>query len=251
MAILAGGAPRKAVQLFDEILTMASERDPEATLPPHMLANRASALELLGRYAAAMEGYQAALRAAIETQTTPSQLRALLGLASAARASRDEAAASKYLSEADALFDPKMPSDHPLRFFEARIRGWLELDRGHADAAWAQFERASHEDKASPGPIDTLLGKAEVNLERGDTAAAMNDSRSALAAAKSLQGDFPYSDRTGLAYLTLARAMFARGENATARGALESAILHLSNTVDPGHPGLLEARRLLESVTRT
>jgi hypothetical protein len=45
--------------------------------------------------------------------------------------------------------------------------------------------------------------------------------------------------------VALGRALLQLGRDADARQAFENAAAHLSNTVDDGHPALVEARDLL------
>jgi hypothetical protein len=58
----------------------------------------------------------------------------------------------------------------------------------------------------------------------------------------------PYSAQTGLASLWLGRALLRAGDRAEGRNALETAITHLSNTIDAEHPYLLQARAELGDV---
>jgi len=58
------------------------------------------------------------------------------------------------------------------------------------------------------------------------------------------QGGIQYSNRTGVAWLTLGQVLQKRGATAEARDAIHNAVTHLSNTVDPTYPKLVEARRL-------
>ena len=99
--------------------------------------------------------------------------------------------------------------------------------------------------------LQAVLGEAEVELLSGDTAAAVARSQDALNMATTLQGGVPYSCHAGLSRLMLGRALQARGDIPQARKAFETAITHLSNTVDADHPELLRARRLLASIAGT
>ena len=66
--------------------------------------------------------------------------------------------------------------------------------------------------------------------------------RSGLTIATALQSDVPHSSQTGLASLWLGRALLRAGDRAGGREALETAVTHLSNTIDADHPYLLQAR---------
>jgi hypothetical protein len=54
----------------------------------------------------------------------------------------------------------------------------------------------------------------------------------------------PYSSRVGQAWLLVGRALAEQGNAAAARKAFQSAVEHLSKTVDPDHPLLKSARDL-------
>ena len=51
--------------------------------------------------------------------------------------------------------------------------------------------------------------------------------------------------RRGLSWLALGRAQLHLGKEEDARRSLQSAVEHLSNSVDASHPALVEARTLL------
>jgi len=83
---------------------------------------------------------------------------------------------------------------------------------------------------------------------QGDTAAAIGYSHLAIQAATDAQGGLPYSNRTGLGWLMLGRALQQHGDLDQGRDALNRAIMHLSNTVDVAHPQLLQARKLRDEL---
>jgi hypothetical protein len=65
-----------------------------------------------------------------------------------------------------------------------------------------------------------------------------------LALTQQAQGGIRYSNRTGLAWLALGRALANQGNSVESRKALQAAVEHLSNTVDDDHPMLQLARQL-------
>jgi hypothetical protein len=90
--------------------------------------------------------------------------------------------------------------------------------------------------------MQAYLGKSMVALAANDPAGAVEAARRALPIAAALQGDVPHSSQTGLVSLWLGRALLRAGDRAGGRDALETAITHLSNTIDADHPYLLQAR---------
>jgi hypothetical protein len=123
-------------------------------------------------------------------------------------------------------------------------RGKLDIEDGRFDAALLDFGRALR-GSSGTNAFTARLGKAEAEVLAGNATGAVSDAQVALDLAASLQGDLPYSNRTGLAWLMLGRAWRETGESVRAQAAFASATQHLSNTVDPDHPALREARRLL------
>ena len=94
--------------------------------------------------------------------------------------------------------------------------------------------------------ISPLLSRAELNLAAGLSTAAQADARQALSYAQAVQGDQPYSDRTGRAWLALGRVLSKQADAPRARQAFQAAVTNLSETVDADHPKLLASRQLLE-----
>ena len=84
----------------------------------------------------------------------------------------------------------------------------------------------------------------ELNLAEGRNAAAEADARQLLALSQQAQGGIRYSNRTGLAWLAVGRALANEGRSVESRKAFQAAVEHLSNTVDPDHPMLQLARQL-------
>jgi hypothetical protein len=100
----------------------------------------------------------------------------------------------------------------------------------------------------SPTIFFAQLGQSEIELRLAHNAAAIREAQSSLRIANVMQGGLPYSNQTGLAFLALGRAWQQQGDRDQARNALQSAVTHLSNTVDANHPELLRARQLLDSL---
>jgi tetratricopeptide (TPR) repeat protein len=140
------------------------------------------------------------------------------------------------------------PADNPIMQKQAFLQGSVELASGNLSAARRQFQQATARNPGTPMYVDAQLGLAEVELAAGDAATALQLTRRALQTAGSLQGGLPYSLRTGLAWLSLGRISQQLGDPAQARKAYDSAISHLSNTVDVDHPALLQARQLLSAM---
>jgi len=130
----------------------------------------------------------------------------------------------------------------------SEIEGRLELASGRFTPARALFDRVLATKVISPVRFSAELGKAEIEVATGHSTSAIREAQRALQTAGAMQGSLPYSNHTGLAALMLGRAWQSQGDPAQARMALQTAVTHLSNTVDADHPDLVRARRLLSSL---
>ncbi len=244
----AAGVPLRAVAIFDDALAIVRELEPTNSPPASMISNRARSLEIAGRYPEARAAFQQGLQLALEQGNLRFRGACLLGLVSVAVDVSDAPAATAYLTEFDKL--PAVFTDEASVLFPTLMFGHGRLDilEGRLDAALTDFERAlSH--STGPNVVTARLGKADTELLLGRIDSSTADAREALKTAVLLQGGVPYSHRTGLAWLTLGRALQRAGDSVQAHAAFESAIRHLSNTVVADHPALVEARRLLANST--
>lgn len=246
--VLSGaGVSKRALELYDETLDIFTRRYPRRPLPHYLVGNRAVSLEYVGRFREARAAYELQLQIGNAQQNLTARAHALMGLASTAREMGDRIAARGYLEEFVALLRPSIPPDAPPWMSAAIIQGRLNLDAGQFAAAHAEFVRAIGTKTGSATPLGALLGKAEAELRMGDAATAAADARRALDIAISAQGNLPYSRATGLASLTLGRALQALGDDTGAHQAFETALAHLTNTVDADHPAMKQARESLQA----
>jgi tetratricopeptide (TPR) repeat protein len=241
------GVPKRALELYERALSSVKDNDPNARLPPIMVANRARVLETIGRYAEARDAYNVALRLTRDAKLVNFEVSCLLGLAAIAEQSGDRPTARRYLSEARGLTAPSWPASHPAVLRRLALEGRLDLADGKLAQARMKFDQVLDRKGKTSSTIIAGLGRAEVDVLSGDAAAAVTHAQDALTLATSLQGGVPYSNYTGLSWLMVGRALQARGDAEQARKAYETAITHLSNTVDADHPELLRARQLLAS----
>jgi hypothetical protein len=85
--------------------------------------------------------------------------------------------------------------------------------------------------------------RADANLGKGDTDAALADARRALEISRQLQGDKPWSSLTGLSLLSIARIEETREDHEGARRAAREALPHLNETLGPEHPDTRHAEQ--------
>jgi serine/threonine protein kinase len=241
------GAPRRALELYDQVLALATERVPGAAPPATVVHNRGRALEEIGRFAQARSAYELSSELAEQMKNVNLHVFSLLGLASVAAQTGDRAQARRYLAQAEEVAGPSEPTESPPHLKRMAIQGALDLAEGNLRAARAAFDPVIATKRMSPSVFSAALGQAQVELLEGHTAAAVSRARAVLDMATRLQGGIPHSHYTGRAWLMLGRALRASGEVIAAREGFEAAAAHLSNTVDGDHPELLQARELLAS----
>ena len=124
------------------------------------------------------------------------------------------------------------------------LRGQIATSRGRYAEARTALDSAVAGAKSASMQMSAALGRVDLNLEESRLAEAAADAQKALSLAQSAQGGIPYSNRTGLAWLTLGRVLAKQGETGRAREAFRTAVVHLSNTVDSNYPLLIQARAL-------
>jgi hypothetical protein len=240
----AAGVPRRALELFDEMLSIRAARDPGGRPPGYLVGNRAGMLEALGRYPEALAAHQLSVDLARIEHSRMGELHCLLGLASTATKMHDRPAAEKYLAEFTRLAGAGLPSDGLMWDGRVMILAQLDLADGRLNSARQQFDEVLARPSGVAATIGARLGLGEVELASGDATRAADDALIALKAAQSLQGGLPHSNLTGASWLLRGRALAQLGQSAEAHEAFVAAAAHLSATVDSGHPALAQARSL-------
>lgn len=240
---LTAGMPRSAFEIQDEAFRLMPKSG-QTLANQARVFNRARSLDDLGRYAEAMAAYEGGVAGAIEAHNRSLHISLLLAMANASRQMGNTAAAQGYLAQLADRLGPSEPADSFFSIRAALSRGLLDLALNKVDEAEAEFARASIKERTKPTTIEIRLGQAEAALLKGNATAATEHAREALSIATPLQGGVPWSNLTGRSWLMLGRALQSAGDNAQAHKAFESAVKHLSNTVDPDHPALLRARAL-------
>ena len=244
IVVHSAGAPAQALAIYDGTLRLFTAHHQGEPAPPYIVGNRARVLESLGRYQEAHDAYLLELRVAHQRQMLVNEAYALSGLANTAWQLHDRIAAAQYLDRLSTLVTTSQLGHLPAQQWQTIARARLDMDDGEFDAARQQFTQALGNPRTAPG-IAARLGRSEAALCAGDAAAAAKDARLALDTARTMQGNLPFSNLTGLSLLALGRAEKRLGHRAVAQGALHSAEQQLANTVDPNHPALVEVRSLL------
>jgi len=237
------GNSRRALELYEKTLHILAEEAPGEPPPAYLLGNRARALSNLGRYPEAVAGYSSCLRLAHGAV----QVYCLCGLAFVRRELGDLDGARSAIQEAAAAAGD-VPSGSPAVLALSILRGEIAASSGHFADAREALGAAIQGHETTASAITALTERAKVNYLDDNLEQAESDAKQALRLAQSQQGNEPYSNRTGLAWLVLAEVLQKSGRPQDARGALKEAIAHLENTVDAVHPALQRARQLQVSM---
>jgi tetratricopeptide (TPR) repeat protein len=93
--------------------------------------------------------------------------------------------------------------------------------------------------------VETYLVASDLALRRGGWADAEARARAALDVAESFRGGAQRSSWVGRSLLALGAALQAQGDAARARELFTQALAHMTPTLGPDHPSVLEARQAL------
>jgi serine/threonine protein kinase len=239
------GDSRRALEIFERTLQMLVQESGSPQVPPYLMANLARQLENVGRYDEARADYSQCIELAQKSGTTAQSMYCLAGLASVSVSQGDVLAAEGYLGKADAIAAGSVPEGSPAALGLLLTQGRLALARNAPEQARAALSSVIAGQRPIATTVRALLARSELNLREAKLKQAGDDARQALAISQTLQGGVPYSNRTGLASLMLGRVLAAQGEAGAAHDAFQTAVSHLSHTVDATYPALLDAQRLL------
>jgi len=238
------GVPRRSFELYEESLKMVEQNDIGAPPQLAIIYNSARALESLGRFDEAVSRYTQCAAGSEKAGMPPGHVFCVLGLASVALEKGDLSGAEKQLAAAAAIIGPKVPDNFPPTPRMQTLRGAVAFARGRNAEARAALDAVINGSKSAFIITSALRVRAELNLQENQLVAAEADARRSLTLAEAAQGGVPYSNRTGLVWLTMGNILARKGAAAEASKAYHAAVEHLSHTVDATHPKLLLAQQL-------
>jgi serine/threonine-protein kinase len=236
------------LELFERALHITEARG-DAMPPPSILGNQAFGYEQLGRYPEALAAYDRTLAAARSIGGAAGQAYALVGRASVLAAMGNTQQAQPSLDGAAELL-PALPAAHTARIRSMLTQAHIDAFHGRLDSADEHVARVidvlSSQGVVSPWLARAHRQRSELALRRGDTPRAIAAARNALDLARTLQGSNPHSELTGLASLTLARALHETGDAVGSQQALSTARAELLQTLGASHPETRSAGQLLD-----
>ncbi|MBS0420866.1 MAG: protein kinase [Proteobacteria bacterium] len=240
----AAGVPRRSFELYEESLKMVEQTDSGAPPQVAIIYNSARALESLGRFDEAVSRYTQCAAGSEKAGMPPGQVFCVLGLASVALEKGDVGTAERQLAAAAAIIGPKVPENFPPAPRMQTLRGAVAMARGRNAEARSALDGVINGSKSPLTSTFALRVRADLNLQENQLAAAETDARESLTLAEAARGGAPYSNRTGLVWLTMGNILARKGDTAEANKAYRAAVEHLSHTVDATHPKLLLAQQL-------
>jgi eukaryotic-like serine/threonine-protein kinase len=239
------GDSRRALEIFERTLQILIQETGSPQVPPYLIANLARQLENVGRYDEARADYSQCVELAQKSGTKAQVMYCLAGLASVSVSQGELVAAEGYLAKASAIAADSVPEGSPAALGMLLTKGRLAIERNAPEEARAALTSVIAGQRPIATTVRALLARSELNLREAKPTEAGDDARQALAISQTLQGGIPYSNRTGLAWLMLGRALAAQGDAGPAHDAFQTAVSHLSHTVDANYPALMEAQRLV------
>jgi tetratricopeptide (TPR) repeat protein len=243
---------KRGVALLEELLRTVERLNGDAPIPAGLIANYAFGLEVLARNQEALQAYDRTYASAQATGFLAAQAYALVGKASVYTRLEDYAQAERNAREAAELMGSKVPEHHPSQIRLSMAQARIDYAQGRTDAASRTCTRVigllEARGASTPALASAYRLRAEIEAKKGERDVAKADAQKALQIAEGMQGGKPYSDDTGLAYLSLGRVLQLSGDPEGARAALQSAALHLGNSVGEDHPDTRTAQRLLAEV---
>jgi serine/threonine protein kinase/tetratricopeptide (TPR) repeat protein len=241
------GDVKRALEVVDEAIAIASRGDAGAAIPPYLAVNRASALLSLGRLDEALVAVDRALAIAAAVKSDVAQFHALAVKAGVMSERRDFVKAEAIVDEAERLTRQLQAGtyDAPgLKLRQAEI-AVMQREPSRALDVLNPLVQTFRDGNVSNQNVATALRlRADALSQLGDHAAALRDADEALAVAQRLQGSRPHSLRTGQGLLLRAWIRRESGDVGASRADAERAATHLDAMLHDGQPDRQLARSL-------
>jgi tetratricopeptide (TPR) repeat protein len=246
------GDTRRALEQYDEALRIAVQRSIGGEPPPYLLLNRASALSSLARYPEALEAYRVAIESATRAGNAGVRVGAVAYRAGTYLLMGDISRAEQELADIAPEVGKSVPPDSVPAMIILQVQARIHAARGRYPEAIAGLTKIVEfydgRSMAVAPLVRALNFRAAAYLGKGDTDAALADTRRALEISRRLQGDKPWSSLTGLTLLSIAHIQESRGDHEAARAAAREAAPHLKETLGSEHPDTLRAEQLWKPV---
>jgi eukaryotic-like serine/threonine-protein kinase len=254
-ALLAGGQPRKSLELLQATIQKVRKSSPNANLPFYLNASVLLARTAAGTPDSDGEGLMQAAESA-EKQGLASAIALYRAGAIRAAINRGDIAAADSYWDTTASFEQKYLAEPAWRRDAQRLlmaHARLNLAKQDPGAAAERIQQAANLVPAELADRDPewqhiVALRAENELAQHKYAAAVADARLALERATTEAVDPQSSAWVGEALVLRARGELALGDKAAAAASAREALPHVEQNLDPSHP-LIAAARLLSNAT--
>jgi hypothetical protein len=250
-ALLAGGQPRKSLELLQATIQKARISNVNANLPFYLDASVLLARSAAGAPDSNGNGLMQAAEMA-EKQGMASAIAVYRAGAIRAAVNKGEIAAADSYWDTTASLQQKYLADPAWRRDAQRLliaHARLNLAKHDVSAAAESMQQAADLVPAALASSDPewqhiVSLRAEIELAHGQYAAAVADAQVALERAKTEAVDPTSSAWVGEALLLRARGELALGNKAAAAASAREALPHVEQNLDPSHPLIAAARKL-------
>ena len=250
-ALLAGGQPRKSLELLQATIQKAQKSNPNADLPFYLNASVLLARTAAGTLDSNGEGLMRAAEQA-EKQGMASAIAVYRAGAIRAAINRGSIAAADSYWDTTASLEQKYLADPAWRRDAQRLlmaHARLNLAKHDFGAAAEGIQQAATLASAGLPSSDPewqhiVALRAEIELAQRQYTAAAKDAQSAVDRAKLEAIDPKSSAWIGEALLLRARSELGLGDKVAAAASAREALTHVEQNLSPSHPLVAEARAL-------
>ena len=251
------GRPIDAAHAFERALAISRRNATPEGVSPMLQVNYARTLLELGRPEEAATYADRAYTEAKQASADVIVSQASLVRSSIYRSRGDLAKAAQLLDEMEPWLRKNLPAGHYAFGAFAAQHALLAQSQGDSAAAMRFANQAV---AIADGTVATghqgndnlrifLVQRANIELQRGQPAAAAADADRAVKALQAGRSAGALTSFSGRAYMALGRALQAQGQRDKAAIALRTAVIHLESALGPDHADTREARRLLQAAT--
>jgi hypothetical protein len=251
-ALMAGGQPKKSLELLTATIERGGKSNSNAGLPPYLTASVLMARTAAGAFGDAGAGL---MQAADEAEKRGFASAIAVYRAGAVRAALDQGD----IGTAESYWRRIAPLEEKYLTQAAWRRDAQRLLLAHARLSLAKqdlpgaAERVQQAANLAPADFKTrgpewrqiVALRAEIELAQRNYKAAIADAQAALDRAKLEAIDAKSSAWMGEALILRARGELALGDKAASMASARAALPHVEQNLDPKHPLIAEARSLL------
>jgi len=251
MSVAAAGDIHRALDMYDEATRVAKAHAVGGEIPAYLLANRALALQDVGRYDAATLEYDRVITQGEKSTSTQLRVAGMMGKCKVCIDQQDYDCAEHWLALARSAMGNSVPPDSPIgtniTLSDARIAAGRR-QFADSEAHFTQLvEFWDSRQMQIASTVTALRGRAEARLNLGRLDEALADAQRAVSIARKIQADKPYSRDSGFALAVLARVHASLGAHEKAEAEAKEAASQLDQSLGADHPLTLRTKALMKA----